>query len=175
MNLHKFLVTLGRNVQATFANVNNGGCGVYATAVARALVQRGIASGICSMQPATSNAELISIDSARRHIEHLGGDVHNINHWERAGVDFYHIGVAFRLRDVWHAADTSAVERGDPVSHPLIFQHFAVYPDLLDLVEMEAMVRKPDGWNPAFDRANIKPMKKMIEQQFDHAFGRLTT
>lgn len=152
------LRNLGAAAERALPNLNRGGCGVYAAAVALRLEELGIPSEC--VVPAWN---VSSVAEARGNLNHNGG-VNTARDWAEAGVCWYHVGVRFKHGGRWYTHDSQATRQGRvAVGDDLAFD---ATPDGLTPHEMWGAAQSQDGWNATFNRKRGIPEVQRLVWEF---------
>lgn len=151
--LKKRLLLLGAVAKTRIPNLNKGGCGVFAHAVAKELRELGVESEVVVNDYGDDFQEFL--DSLKALQEGAG------NHWDFAGwLD--HLGVRFKLGGKWFTYDSDALLEGR--------EWFGFNPALpatekgLTPEQAGILVREVGCWNPTFNRRYIPKVRKLVKE-----------
>lgn len=150
MKLIEQLDALGAHVNRKYEYLNNGGCCVFAAIVARELHNRGIpVGGIVASYSGAAN-----IDEIRPLIKK---NIHS--EWDDNGISFSHVGVEFKVGRAVKHYDSNGVHGKAKKLDKMV-----IYKGRMTVQELEALARKPDGWNDMYDRKNTPGLRRMVKQ-----------
>lgn len=161
MRLIPALNKLAKQVDGNISNLNAGGCGVFASEVAKSLIAKGIPARCFAVCNTNSFWDAVgspgNIDEARKNISDPG-DVHQ---WHDNGVSLYHVGVEFDWRGKRYHFDSKGVEdAGDTFRKPA----WIVQEGRWTADEMDAMAKRPHNWNYEFSRKQIPKIQRYVEE-----------
>lgn len=147
----------------TDGTINMGGCAVYAAAVGAALQAKSFEVEICiadyrgcGVEPAEARRVLIAdgIDPEQA----LARD------WVKAGVDFFHLGVRFKIGDTWYTHDTRATRKSRTgFGRTLNDKPFRAFETGLTVAEAQRIAGHAEGWNRVFNRsAHLQRVQRAV-------------
>lgn len=157
--LNDRLRRLGAAVNKRFPNVNYGGCGVYAAAVARALEKHGVKVEVCV--PEDSDPLVVVRANLANNRNPSARD------WWGAGLCGAHLGVRYRNGTRWYTHDTEAIWPGRDVfgkSAGSEGPRYRAAPEGLTPDEAWGMASTAEGWNIAFSRRDVPKVRRMVAE-----------
>ena len=153
--LRKRLRLLGKQANERFPYLNEGGCCVYAAAVAEELERLNVEYEVIIPKP---------YDSVESSVEELRPLVQNVNNksaWNDAGVYFGHVAVRLKLNGKWHTYDSETFRRAK-----YVFGEYGRYKALdggLTAKEAKALADESSGWNTRFYRGDVRPVRQLVK------------
>lgn len=151
------LEKLGANVSRSVPAINQGGCGVYAWLVAKALHSLGIKTEVVATNMGIGKP--VDLDKLREELAAGGLDFGSKRHWEMLGAQFAHVGVRLKIGRKYYVADADTVIPGKTR-----LQRWKVYKGAYTLEEAEAFAKEARGWNSWFDRRQIPTIHKLVNK-----------
>lgn len=153
-NIIELLNDFGAEMHQRFPLINDGGCCVFASLVARRL------SAFFPTRIVVGDDEVsTTIDLAR---EYAADNC--IYQWNDAGIGFGHVIVEFDCGGKTYHYDTSGcVEKSDTTN---LFD-YKIYAGYLTVQEAEELASTPRGWNTVFNRKDIPEIKWLVKRFFD--------
>jgi hypothetical protein len=139
--------------------INFGGCCVIASYMADQLHKLGIPVRIVVAESLWATSYFPHIDKVRRK---LNNTVNTARDWNSKGIEFGHVVVEVKINNLWHILDT---EHGClPSKEYWKRTPRRPFGGYLTLHEARFLAGRGDGWNPSFDRDQIKGIKQMISK-----------
>ena len=91
--------------------------------------------------------------------------------WDNKLVEFNHIGVKFKYKDIWYYHDSTKTvpeirtNRSNKKAKFKSFNNMLIIPADFEVVSIKHIAKKREGWNTYFDRKKYIPVlkKKMKE------------
>jgi hypothetical protein len=156
---------LGREVnRATRNNINYGGCGVYAAAVARRLIELGVQAEVVVPTPWNPERGPKSVKEARNNLWNAepGKD-----DWEGAGSALQSLRRALQAQRALVHARHRLTKQGRSTFGGEDGDSYEALPDGLTPDEMQACADEDDEWNEAFDRDLIPEVIDLVQQKLE--------
>lgn len=144
------LEKMGKAVNNRIANVNNGGCCVYASIVGEQLRKRNIDFGIIV---SSQNGNEISLSRVRQWL----ANPYEKACWNVESVDFNHVALEIKVGDQTYHHDTDGTNLKSD-----FLMGWPVYGGFLTLEEAKALADVPENWNPRFNRSYIPVMRSLV-------------
>lgn len=154
MHLKDVLKSVGETAKSISPYLDNGGCGVFAAAVAKELWKLGIPFNIVSAAP--TSVTTTALDTVR--------SLCNSNvksQWSDNGATFWHVGLQVYIDGEWFSFDSTGLQSNTEKLGAL-----DVKSGYWTLDEMMAFADEEEGWNSCFDRREIPRIERMIEKAF---------
>lgn len=151
---------LGARLEEKHETLNWGGCCVYAAMIGQKLQELGVT---CSVIVA-GYGEGTNVEHVRANLS--DAEAGSMQHWNRNGVYFGHVGVEFVIDGLVYHYDSSGTAK--PGEHHGLRRQYAGRITVEDAAKLAATGR---GWNPSFDRDQIPEIRKAVNR----AFGKLKT
>ena len=141
------LKAVGDCVMKHAPRVNNGGCAVYAAAVAAHLADRGITTwGVL-----TSQLRKDDLHTVREQDE-----PHTLDDWNSSGVFIGHVMIQFEHNSRVWTHDTRRTTCGRVHKDSCFGERLC--PGYLTIPELVTIADQPEGWNPVFRRETGIPV-----------------
>lgn len=167
-----------RDTVGNISRINDGGCGVAAYNIMRALRKQGVECyGRVFGYEHDPDYENCDVDAARRNLRQQMPTSHrsaNINDWGMAGLDLHHVMVEVVIDNgERYLLDSERRMWIDGVpEHQVFCDCWQLIPGRLSISELRGMAMTPAGWNPRFQRrGNISRVKKLADQVASEVFG----
>lgn len=157
--LKKRLRWLGEEANNRFHFLNNGGCCVFAAAVAGELERLGVPCEV--IVPTPYDETTLDLSEIRQHVT----NVNEKTSWNNAGVYFTHVAVRFKAGGRWHTYDSDGIRKGKFEFGTSTWAGGAAYVAAnggMTAKEAKALADERTGWNHMFDRRNVAPVRKMV-------------
>jgi hypothetical protein len=153
--LRKRLRHLGKEANHRFPYLNNGGCCVFAAAVAGELKRLKVEHEVIVPKPYDGTDDL---DEIRQRVD----NVNNKSSWNNAGIYFSHVAVRAKLGGRWHTYDSDSLRRskyefGDAPC-------YTAAKGGMTAKEAKALADERHGWNSMFDRRDVAPVRKLVKE-----------
>lgn len=154
--LRKRLRSLAEQTNAQFPYINNGGCCVFAAAVAGELERLGVEHEVIVPRPYDGSHDLSEV---RQNVRNPNEKIA----WNEAGIYFSHVAVRLKLNGKWHTYDT------DKPLHrsKYVFGEHCRYTAAeggMTAKEAKALADEAEGWNKTFARSNVRPVRKLVRE-----------
>jgi len=153
--LRQRLRKLGKTANKQFPYLNNGGCCVYAAAVAGELERLGVQYEVIVPCPYNESVDLADIRK----------NVTNVNEkkaWNEAGVYFSHVAVRLKLAGRWYTYDSDGFTRSK-YDFGKGWTYVAVDGGMT-AKEAKALADEAKGWNTCFSRSNVPKVRKLVRE-----------
>jgi hypothetical protein len=150
--------------RTTRDNINYGGCGVYAAAVARRLIELGVQAEVVVPTPWNPERGPKSVNDARNNLSNAepGKD-----DWEGVGLRFSHCAVRFKHNGRWYMHDSESTKPGRSTFGGEDGDSYEALPDGLTPDEMQRCADEDDAWNDSFDRDLIPEVLDLVQQKLE--------
>jgi len=158
--VRKCLAAIASEVSHNVDYVNCGGCGVYATELAKRMKKLGFTDMKLRVYsyPNANNERLVNVASVERKV--FGDNLpDNLREWSVNGVSFCHVRMEWGFR-VWD------VEGDEPAKTDKAWRWYPRHPGSLSLKAMNRLSAKKAGWNTMFDRTQIPLMRQIMDKHF---------
>ena len=150
--LNRILSTLSDG----FENINFGGCGVVALALAP------------HIKEIYNNYTIRGIDSNQKDLENNAPEYpDSLYDWNAEGIYFGHIVLEFKHKGVNWVVDANGVHTMEGLLESYSNYGSQVHKGQLLYKDLERMVNSPEGWNSMFDRGQIPSLRCRIDELFE--------
>jgi hypothetical protein len=151
--------------RTTRDNINYGGCGVYAAAVARRLIELGVQAEVVVPLPYGYDADgPKSVNDARNNLYNAEPGKED---WEHAGLRFSHCAVRFKHNGRWYMHDSRSTKPGRSMFGGEHGDSYDALPDGMTPDEMQLCADEASGWNDSFDRSLIPRVLDLVQQKLE--------
>lgn len=159
--LKKRLRKLGAEANERFPYLNNGGCCVFAAAVAGELERIGVEHEV--IVPAPYDEATLDLSEVRKNVT----NVNEKASWNNAGVYFSHVAVRVKLGGRWHTYDSDGIRRGKYDFGTSSWTGSSIYTASnggMTAKEAKVLADEAKGWNSMFHRSNVRPVRKLVRE-----------
>ena len=147
-------------------NLNSGGCGVFAVAVAKELKKRGVDCEIITVGYGEDSSPVIVKNSLMSN----AGNPKSCDDWDANGLTRDHVGVRFKHKRITYTYDSDVLYRSvrefgyraDDTTWKCKYP----YGKGMSIEDMGKLVKTKSGWNTDFDRKHIATVKKIVKETF---------
>lgn len=156
---------LGEEAEAKIANLNSGGCAVFAAHVGYHLKYRAGINDVAlriGHSWAEDESDTVPVEEARNNLHPNA----NASEWNAAGLSFGHVILEFKTgktKPQWHHYDSSGVTGVSRVTNNF---GFLLHPGEMTVEEGLAIAADQAGWNEQFDRRQIPALIRLIDKHF---------
>jgi len=161
MNRLKYILdTIAMRAAIQFPRLNDGGCGVFALAVAEHL------HGKVNFKIKASDDTPGCLDTAREKMIKRGSSDTSLYAWGDNYIWFGHIFLEIEIDGMHYRYDSSGISLADGTDPSFGWECHA---GELTMWELKEMVRQPEGWNEAFKRRDIPKVRELVNNGFKNA------
>ena len=157
--LRNRLRALGKEANRQFPYLNNGGCCVYAAAVAGELERLGYEYEV--IVPAPYN-ETLDLSDVRKNVT----NVNEKSSWNAAGVYFSHVAVRVKTGGRWYTYDSDGFRRSK-YEFGRGWSGDAMYTAPnggMTAKEAKSLADESKGWNSCFHRGDVPRVRKLVKE-----------
>jgi hypothetical protein len=147
-------------LQTQYSYINFGGCCVIASCLADQLHKVGVPVRIVVSESIWAG-ELPTINEARKRLKKENNTTRD---WNLGGVYFGHVVAEVKVNKRWHILDTDC--GCIPSAEYWADRPLKPFKGYLTLDEARFLAGRKDGWNPTFEREQIKGIKQMVSLYF---------